>query len=198
MTLNHGKATNIKYQQKRSDCIWVDTHSDSEWEQCSWSRALRAIYCCCCCRCQSFRLYHCRLGRVGIVEADYARGQLHSSKAPADSVRSTGYKTEVSQPKPFVCTSPAENLVTLFEKGELYSRLKPSVRITITLYFSEVFATYPGAARIKLNLSVATLPITVSLIGPAIRGRPSDVINPMYGITSALQRNRQTHDLISP
>jgi len=53
-------------------------------------------------------LKHCRLGRVGIVETDYAQGQLHFSRAPYDSVRSIGYKTDgpwrlgVSQPKPFV------------------------------------------------------------------------------------------------
>jgi len=28
----------------------------------------------------------CRLGRVGIVEPEYAQGQLHSTRAPADSV----------------------------------------------------------------------------------------------------------------
>jgi len=28
----------------------------------------------------------CYLGRVGVVEADYAKGQLHSTRAPGDSV----------------------------------------------------------------------------------------------------------------
>ena len=31
---------------------------------------------------------------VGIVEADYAQDQLHSTRAPGDSVRSTNYKTK--------------------------------------------------------------------------------------------------------
>jgi len=35
----------------------------------------------------------CKLWWVGIVEADYAQGQLRSTRASTDSVRSMGYKT---------------------------------------------------------------------------------------------------------
>jgi len=56
------------------------------------------------------------------------------------------------------------------------------------IYVRRRSETHPGVERSKANLRPHTLPITVSLIVPAIIGRPSVVINPMYGIISALQK----------
>ena len=59
--------------------------------------------------------WSCSLGRFGIVEPDYVQGQLHSSRAPTDSVWSTSYETQQMVPRGwesvnhFVHTLPAEN-----------------------------------------------------------------------------------------
>jgi len=65
--------------------------------------------------------WSCRLGRVGIVEVDYALDQLHSSSAPIDSVWSTSYKTERT-----VLGGWSVNL------SHLFTRRRPSIRLLLT------------------------------------------------------------------
>ena len=65
----------------------------------------------------------CWLGRLGILEVDYAQGQLHSSRAEhpliqceAPATRLNRWSWEV-EGQPFVYTLPAE--IQLLEKGEV-------------------------------------------------------------------------------
>jgi len=63
-------------------------------------RHLSLDWCYCCCCPSSVDIpttpyqWSCWLGRVGIVEVDYAHGQLHSCGAPVNSVWTISYKAE--------------------------------------------------------------------------------------------------------